>query len=336
MDGIMTMSGVEARRGINGTTLKIIALVAMFIDHFAAVILENKQALLMNAAHLDSLDEQVAWVTSHPMWTFGPIILRLIGRFGFPLFVYLLVEGYTHTRSVKKYALNLAAFAAISEIPFNLGFENKLFYPGYQNVFFTLLLGLLCIWAMDEFGAKREWNKKVAMLFIPSTLVLGAFIGYLFSVNNPGMIINEVMKIPVYVYCAVGALVTFIVWTLLGRGWDSTRRINFVAAAVSISVFGMIAEFLKTDYSGMGVLTIAVMYIFRSQKAKAFAFGCTVLTILNLSEVTAFFMLIPVRKYNGERGPKINKYIFYAFYPVHIGLLYLVAYALGVVEFAIK
>ena len=335
MESIMTASNTETKKGLNGTTLKIIALVAMFIDHLTAVILQNQYALMYHAANITTQEEQIAWIMAHPFWTFGPIILRLVGRFGFPLFVYLLVEGYTHTRSVEKYAINLGVFALISEIPFDLGFESKLIAPSYQNVFFTLFLGLLCIWAMDVFGSKHEWNKKVSLLFLPSSLLLGAFLGYIFGVNMPGDFINQFIELPTYVYVAAGACVMVIVMATISGKWDDAKKIDFAAIAVSISLFGTIAELLKTDYSGMGVLTIAVMYLFRANKTKAFALGCTVLTVCTLFEATAFFMLIPVHKYNGERGPKINKYLFYAFYPVHIGLLYLVAYALGIVGFAI-
>lgn len=334
MESSVTATGAETKKGINGTTLKLIALIAMFIDHFTAVILQNQQAIMVDAANLTTNEATSAWVTAHPLWTFGPVVLRLIGRFGFPLFVYLLVEGYTHTRSVKKYAINLAVFAFISELPFNLGFASTLFYPGYQNVFFTLFLGLLCIWAMDEFGVKHEWKKDISWLFLPASILLGAFVGYVFSFNMPGLIVYSFADVPLYVYMAVGAVVFLIIMAISGRKWDNAKKIEFVASAVSICVFGFIADLLKTDYASMGVLTIAVMYLFRAKKTKAFALGCTVLTVLNWAEVTAFFMLIPVRMYNGKRGPKINKYLFYAFYPVHLGLLYLVAYLLGIVPFA--
>ena len=67
----------------------------------------------------------------------------------------------------------------------------------------------------------------------------------------------------------------------------------------------------------------------------AFSMACLELTIFSVSEFTAFLMLIPVAKYNGKRGAKINKYVFYAFYPVHIGLLFLVTLLLGFTTFAL-
>ena len=67
----------------------------------------------------------------------------------FPIFAFLLVEGYDHTRSTRKYALNLLAFALISEIPWWL-----LNHDNTHNVFFTLLLGLIAIEGIKKLGKK--------------------------------------------------------------------------------------------------------------------------------------------------------------------------------------
>ena len=76
--------------------------------------------------------------------------LTCIGRLSFPIFAFLLVEGYFHTKNLKKYALRLFLFALISEIPFNLMMGSRIFYPVHQNVLWSFLLSLGLI----------HWNEK--------------------------------------------------------------------------------------------------------------------------------------------------------------------------------
>lgn len=78
----------------------------------------------------------------------------------------------------------------------------------------------------------------------------------------------------------------------------------------------------------MGVITIASMYLFRRNRMMETGIGCAILTLSNWMEITAFFILLPVHFYNGRRGWNM-KWLFYAFYPLHILLLYLIACAMG-------
>ena len=76
--------------------------------------------------------------------------LTCIGRLAFPIFAFMLVEGYFHTKNLKKYLGRLLLFALLSEIPFNLAIGSRAFYPIHQNVLWTFLISLLLI----------HWNEK--------------------------------------------------------------------------------------------------------------------------------------------------------------------------------
>lgn len=83
-------------------------------------------------------------------------ILRCVGRLAFPLFAFMAVEGYLHTRSLKKYLLRLLMLAVISEIPFDLLVSGSVFDPMHQNVIWTIILGLCCIRAFENISAGRK------------------------------------------------------------------------------------------------------------------------------------------------------------------------------------
>ena len=82
-------------------------------------------------------------------------VFRGIGRIAFPIFCFLIVEGFHHTKSPINYLLRLLLFSLISEITFDLAFFNATFYPAYQNVFFTLAIGLACLFCLEEMKTKK-------------------------------------------------------------------------------------------------------------------------------------------------------------------------------------
>lgn len=138
-------------KGISGSTIKIIAIVTMLIDHIAAVLLLPLwQNTYMEQYNNNIVDAYGAPLISHSFIFKLYEIMRSIGRIGFPIFCFLLVEGFIHTRSRLKYMFRLGLFALISEIPFNLAFSNTLFYKYYQNVFFTLFLGFSVLMIVDK------------------------------------------------------------------------------------------------------------------------------------------------------------------------------------------
>lgn len=130
---------------LSGSALKIIAIISMTIDHFAAVVLYWGILYYNQPIYEDTPLYNVYIVY---------LVMRKIGRIAFPIFCFLLVEGFMHTSSRSKYLLRLAIFALISEIPFDLAVQNQLVTWEHCNVFVTLCLGFLAMWALEYFQRK--------------------------------------------------------------------------------------------------------------------------------------------------------------------------------------
>ena len=121
--------------GISGSTLKLIAIITMLIDHTGATLIS---AIQYHPAIASDTELALLWQRIYD-------ISRDIGRIAFPIFCFLLVEGYQHTRDVKKYAGRLLLFALISEVPFDIALKGSWYFPDKQNVYFTLFIGLLVL-----------------------------------------------------------------------------------------------------------------------------------------------------------------------------------------------
>lgn len=89
-----------------------------------------------------------AMLIDHIGYSLNITPLRIIGRIAFPIFLYLICNGYRHTSDKRRYAFRLLIFAFLSQIPFSLFCYNTLWYNN-GNVMFTLLMALLCIWSAD-------------------------------------------------------------------------------------------------------------------------------------------------------------------------------------------
>lgn len=151
--------------GLDSFTLKIIALLTMIIDHVGAFLFPQ-------------------------YWE-----LRIIGRISFPIFAFLVVEGFYHTKDLQKYMKRLAVFAVISEIPFDLVSTGRIFDIGRQNVFFTLFLGVLLMYFYESQYSKAAKAGCVILILLAGDIfrtdygawgVLMIFCFYLFRDSISG------------------------------------------------------------------------------------------------------------------------------------------------------
>lgn len=127
--------------------------------------------------------------------------LTWLGRIAFPIFAFMIAEGYRHTKNLKKYLLRLLGCALIAEIPFNLFYSGRWLYPFHQNVLWTFLLSLLCIHAIERVRQRGTW--WLTLLTAIGVSLGGYLLGFLTMID----------------YYGYGVLTVIGFYLLRGRRW---------------------------------------------------------------------------------------------------------------------
>lgn len=121
---------------MTGNVIKILAIVFMVIDHIGAVLFPDI------------------------------ILFRIIGRLAFPLFAFLLVQGFQHTSNIKHYLIRLSVFVVISEFVYDIVFHDHIAILNGSSVFVTLLIGLLLLVFVDMYEQKKIKKLRFVLLVI--------------------------------------------------------------------------------------------------------------------------------------------------------------------------
>ena len=126
---------------MSAEVLKLIALLSMLIDHIGAALVSSPSQLYT--------------------------VCRKVGRLAFPIFAFFIVEGFIHTKNIKKYLFRLGIFALLSEIPYDLAFHDRFFDFSGQNVLFTFFIAVLYLY--------REKNFEFIKYFFASMIIVSQF-----------------------------------------------------------------------------------------------------------------------------------------------------------------
>jgi hypothetical protein len=144
----MELSKENVKTGLTSNTIKIIAIVAMTVDHIA--------------------------------WTFFPhysldapiLFMKIIGRLTAPIMMFFVAEGYYHTKNIKRYIFRLFVFAIISHFAYAIAFD-KYFIPFKNSLFdqtsiiWALMLGLIALAIRESKTLKiKIWQKHILIFII--------------------------------------------------------------------------------------------------------------------------------------------------------------------------
>lgn len=145
------------RQGLTGNQLKILGIVAVLIDNIGAVVIQGG---ILHGTDM-ALYQAVLLTPSGHYWVIVGQVCRYIGRLAFPIFAYLTAEEFVHTRDRRWYGVRMLLFAMLAEVPFDLAVYHTVFYPHYQNMMFTLFVGIMVMAAMES--THKLWLQTAAL-----------------------------------------------------------------------------------------------------------------------------------------------------------------------------
>ena len=223
---------------INSFFLHILAMMLMLCDHL--------------------------WATLFPAQEW----LTCVGRMAFPIFSFMIVEGYFHTSNINKYTYRLLIFAIISEIPFNLIYGSSLIYPFHQNVIWTFLFGLISI----RIIAKAKTTKKIWLIWIISiiTIIFDCLLGLITMTD----------------YFSVGILTVLVFYFFHDKKWWCFLGQFICLAILNIGILGgyyysisFAGHEIQIIQQGFALFSLIPIWLYNGEKgycSKIFQYFCYV------------------------------------------------------------
>lgn len=288
--------------------IKWIAIITMVIDHVAAIIIWQIYGdVWRSGARADA----AAWYDLY-------LLMRHIGRIAFPLFCFLLAEGFAHTRSKPKYAWRLFLFALIAEWPYDFalygtGFE----LVAHQNVMFTLLVSFLALWGGEALGGLID--RALARRRAAAGSTAGARLG---AHGVPAVAAGSALS------------ATQDTAPAAVRSAERGLTLPIILCTVALILVGaVLADVTEMSYHAFGVLLCGALYLGRRFRLLQIVLGALLVAWYcwdhaDLFESYAIIGLVLLLFYNGRRGRSM-KWFFYVFYPAHLLIIAAIAALMG-------
>lgn len=271
-------------------TLKIIALITMLIDHIGAIFFPDEM-----------------------LW-------RTIGRIAFPIFSWQLIEGYVHTSSRSKYGLRLFLFGCVSQIPYMFMNPELTFNPLHINIMFQLFSGILLLAACDQIGKAFENVKHTRLISIILSFFWIAVSVILILAPDLLNALNPDIR---FSYGTYGQLM-FLVFYLF-RGRPALMTMGYIAMSLFHALETNALWYANDTAVGMAGIATYFEFWSRVELLKPAA----VWSLQQLPSMGSVFfqarsiITLPIIWIFENRAGRLrlNRWIAYWFYPVHITVL---------------
>ncbi|MFM1515004.1 TraX family protein [Helcococcus ovis] len=284
---------------MTGFTIKLIAIIAMLIDHVGAYFqLSGSEIIPFQYAFL----------------------MRSIGRLALPIFSFFLVEGYLKTKNLKKYIDRLHVFALITQIPFVFLFtQENYMLGGLASNYFTfsykfeyLIFIAFIIFAYWKYICDEKFKTSLflilfAYLIVPLKLEYNGYV--LLSADNLNIMYE------------LGISLIFMRLIIVIEKYMEYKKykkliIPVIALIVSVYFMGTVA-----NYNYNAIMLIMFIFLLRNDKVRQLVLIAVwaIFTYYANVQLAVFAVLsvLFIYLYNQKRGLSV-KYLFYIIYPLHI------------------
>ncbi len=206
---------------LSAWTLRVLAMAFMLCDHL--------------------------WATLVP----GNLWLTCVGRLAFPIFAFLLAEGYRHTGNFKKYLGRMALFAFVAEVPFDLMAYSTAVFPFHQNVLWTFCIALLVMKGLDNMRLRfKPW---LSLPLMAGLALLGYLAGLLLMVDYGGW----------------GVMMVLVFWLFPGKTWLEKLCQLICLYVINWNFMGgMLVPVGSFDFpvQGLAVLALPLIWLYKGKQ----------------------------------------------------------------------
>jgi hypothetical protein len=285
---------------MNAFIIKIIALVSMLIDHTGCML-----------AVMEKLSASQY------------LVMRSLGRIAFPLYAFLIVEGFEKTSDRVKYLARLCLFAALSQIPYNFAPLTSSASPAAAEYFFSFRSDAvyLVVLAILLLAFALSVIRKKYIRLCGSVLAAYIIAGASCTLGGVAILTGELNVF----YTLACSLAVLCITDMIERREE--YNVYDIAAAVVLTAGCCIAILGRSDYGYKGLTLIFALYVFRNnrvmQALSLVLWSVWVYTPTGTSGLclclAAALSAVPVLFYSGSQGKKTRA--FYYAYPAHLILL---------------